>query len=306
MNASPSPPATASTASPVFRAVLYMAIASISMVVMHVLVRHLSLAMHPFQVAFFRNVFGFLFLLPILWRQGVAQLRPERPGLLLVRGISDAVAMLCFFTALGLTPLATVTALSFTAPLFATALAIPILKEVVGIRRALSLVVGFAGAVVVVRPGGETLITAGAALTLVSAFFWGLALVFIKLLSRTESTVSITFYAAVVLMPITLVAALPFWSWPSLDQLGWLVALGATGTLSQLCLSQSLRLADTSVVLPVDFTRLIWSALLGFVLFAEIPDLATFLGGTIIFSSVVYITYRERLRGRPPLPLKVP
>ncbi|MFW5680924.1 MAG: DMT family transporter, partial [Pseudomonadota bacterium] len=258
-------------ASPVVRAVLYMAIAAASMVVMHVIVRQLGAIMHPFEVAFFRNVFGFLFLLPILWQQGVAQLRPQRPGLLAVRGCTDAVAMLCFFTALGLTPLATVTALSFTAPLFAAALAIPILKEVVGIRRALSLVVGFAGALIVIRPGGETLITAGAALTLTSAFFWGLALVLIKLLSRTESSVAITFYAALVLMPITLVAALPVWTWPPAEAWLSLIALGLTGTISQLCLSQSLRLADTTVVLPVDFTRLVWSAILGFLLFAEVP-----------------------------------
>lgn len=281
-----------------------MAIAAIGMVVMHVLVRAASEGMHPFEVAFFRNVFGLGFILPILWRQGIGQLRLTRPRLMLVRGGSDAVAMLCFFTALTLTPLATVTALSFTAPLFAAALAIPILKEVVGIRRALSMVVGFAGALIVIRPGGETLITAGAALTLTSAFFWGLALVFIKLLSRTESTVAITFYATVVLLPITLIAALPFWTWPTSDELWLLVALGACGTLSQLCLSQSLRLADTTVVLPVDFTRLVWSAILGFVLFAEIPDVATFVGGTVIFASVVYITYRERVRGRQPAPLK--
>ena len=280
-----------------------MAIASVGMVVMHVLVRAVSEDLHPFVAAWFRNLFGLMFVLPLLWPQGMGQLRLRRPGLMLVRGGSDAIAMLCFFMALTLTPLATVTALSFTAPLFAAVLAIPILKEVVGIRRALSMVVGFIGAVIVVRPGGETLITTGAALTLTSAFFWGLALVFIKLLSRTESTVAITFYATIVLLPVTLIAAIPFWTWPTLDQFVLLVALGAMGTLSQLCLSQSLRLADATVVLPVDFTRLIWSAIRGFLLVAEIPDVATFVGGTVIFASVVYITYRERLRGKKPLPL---
>ena len=290
--------------SPAVRAVLYMAVAASSMVVMHALVRHLGAVLHPFEVAFFRNVFGFAFLLPILWRQGTAQLTPRRPRLIAVRGFSDAAAMLFFFSALAVTPLATVTALSFTAPLFAAVLAIPVLKEVVGPRRAISLIVGFVGALIVIRPAGETLITTGAALTLASAFFWGLALVFIKLLSRTESTVSITFYAALMLMPITLIAAIPVWSWPSLEQLLWLCALGLAGTFSQLCLSQALRLADAGIVLPVDFTRLLWSALLGFVLFAEVPDLATVIGGSVIFGSVVYIAYRERAHGKGTLPLE--
>ncbi len=188
------------------------------------------------------------------------------------------------------------TALSFTAPLFATLLAIPILGEVVGLRRALSVVVGFAGALIVIRPGAEGLINAGALVTLFSAFFWGLALCFIKLLSRTETSVAITFYAATALLPVTFVAALPVWQTPSWTMLGWLVLLGALGTIGQLCLSQAMRLADATVVLPIDFTRLVWSAVLGLVLFAEVPDLATFVGGTVIFSSVIYIAYRERAR----------
>ena len=131
---------------------LYMATAAIAMVLMHALVRHVSSELHPFQAAFFRNLFGLAFVLPLLAREGLAQLKPRRPGLLLLRGVTDAGAMLAFFSALSLAPLATVTALSFTAPLFATILAIPILGEVVGLRRALSVVVGFAGALVVIRP----------------------------------------------------------------------------------------------------------------------------------------------------------
>jgi len=274
------------------------AFAAFAMVVMHALVRHVSTELHPFEAAFFRNLFGLLFVLPLVARSGLAQLRPGRPGLLVIRGVADACAMLAFFTALSLAPLATVTALSFTAPLFATVLAVPVLREVVGLRRALSVAAGFAGALIVIRPGAEGLVTAGAAMTLFSACFWGLALCLIKLLSRTETSVAITFYAAVTLLPVTLIAALPVWQTPTWEQLGWLVATGAVGTAAQLSLSQAMRLADATVVMPLDFTRLLWSAVLGFVLFAEIPDIATFVGGTVIFSSVVYNAYRERVRHR--------
>lgn len=275
---------------------LYMALAALAMVLMHALVRQLAGELHPFQIAFFRNLFGLAFVIPLVAREGLDQLRPRRPWLLGLRGITDAGAMLAFFTALSLAPLATVTALSFTAPLFATILAIPILREVVGLRRALSVVVGFIGALVVIRPGGEGLVTAGAAFALLSTCFWGLALCLIKLLSRTETSVAITFWAATALIPVTFVAALPHWQTPTLDQLGWLVLLGALGTTGQLCLSQAMRLADATVVMPIDFTRLLWSALLGYLLFAERPDLATLVGGSLIFGSVVYNAYRERAR----------
>lgn len=277
---------------------LCMALAAAAMVVMHALVRHVADELHPVQIAFFRNLFGLAFVLPFLVPAGLAQLRPRRPGLLVLRGVTDAGAMMMFFTALSLAPLATVTALSFTAPLFATVLAVPILREVVGLRRALSVVAGFAGALIVIRPGAEGLVTAGALMTLASACFWGLALCLIKLLSRTETSVAITFYAASALIPVTFVAALPVWQTPSPQAFGWLVTMGALGTVGQLSISQAMRLADATVVMPLDFTRLLWAALLGMVLFAEVPDLATVVGGSIIFASVVYIAYRERARHR--------
>lgn len=275
-----------------------MALAAFAMVIMHALVRHLSGHLHPFEVAFFRNLLGLMFVLPFLVRAGLDQLRPRKPRLLVVRGLSDATAMLFFFSALALAPLATVTALSFTAPLFATLLAIPILREVVGLRRAISLAIGFAGALIVIRPGAEGLISTGAALTLGSAFFWGLALCLIKLLSRHETSVAITFWAAMVLTPVTLVAAIPVWTGPSVEDWGWLLMLGAVGTLAQLSLAEAMRLAEATVVLPIDFTRLIWSAVLGYLLFAEVPDVAAVLGGALIFTSVVYNAYRERVRAR--------
>lgn len=286
--------------SPVWRAMLFMAFAAMAMVLMHALVRRLSEDLHPFEIGFFRNLFGLVFVLPFLLRAGLDQLRPRRPLLLATRGITDAAAMLLFFSALAVAPLATATALSFTAPLFATLLAIPILREVVGIRRALSVAVGFVGALIVIRPDAQGLISPGAALTLASAFFWGLALCIIKLLSRDETSVAIAFWAAVALIPVTFVMALPVWRGPTPDLWIWLVLLGAVGTLAQLSLNEAMRMADATVVLPMDFTRLFWSAVLGYLLFTEIPDLATFVGGSLIFASVVYNAYRERTKARAP------
>ncbi len=273
-----------------------MVVATLAIVVMHACVRHLATDLHPFEVAFFRNLLGLAFVLPLLLRSGLDQLWPRRPLLLASRGVVDAGAMLLFFTALGMAPLATVTALSFTAPLFATVLAIPILRETVGVRRATSVVVGFIGALIVINPSASSLISAGAALTLGSACFWGLTLCLVKILSRSETSIAITFWMAVSLLPVTLVAALPVWRGPDVDAIGWLLLLGASGTLGQVCLSEAMRHAEATVVLPLDFTRLLWAAVLGYLLFAEVPSAGTLIGGSLIFASVVYIGYRERAR----------
>jgi drug/metabolite transporter (DMT)-like permease len=259
---------------------------------MNGLIKQLSGEVHPFEIAFFRNLFGFVILLPLLLRAGFGSLGTQRLGLHALRGVLNAFAMLTFFFAVGITPLATVAALGFTAPLFAALFAALILKERVGPRRVAAIIVGFTGALVILRPGiGEVGI--GQILLVLSSTVWAVALIVIKTLSRTDTSLTITVYAAIFLTPMTLAAAFPFWVWPDLGQLALLVSIGVFGSLYQLALAQALRLADATVVMPVDFTKLVWSALIGWVAFAETPDLWVLIGGAVIFGSVIYVTYRE-------------
>ena len=271
-----------------------MAIAAAMFVLMHAIIRDLgkNAALHPFEIAFFRSFLGLFILAPLLIRQRFRPLRTNNMKLLFLRGAINAAAMLMFFHGLSITPLAEATALSFTAPLFATLLAMLFLGEVVQvIRRWIAILIGFAGTLVIIQPG-VTEIGLGPVLILTATILWSFALIIIKFLTRTESNVTITVYASVFLSPFTLIAAIFVWRWPTMEEAGWLCMIAFLGTIAQIAMNQSLKLADTSVVLPVDFSKLIW-AFIGFFFFGELPDLYTWIGGAMIFISTTYIAVRE-------------
>ena len=255
-------------------------------------VRHVSGGMHPFEIAFFRNLFGLIAFLPWLLRYGLTPFKTRQWGLHGLRAITNVIAMLLFFYALSITPLAEVASLGFVVPLFATVFAVIFLRERVRIRRWSALFIGFGGAFVILRPGFETVET-GSVLVVVSAAIWAISLILIKVMARSDSSVTIAAIAALLLTPASLVPALFVWQWPSGDQLVWLIGIGVLGTATQICIGQSLRLADSSAVMPLDFTKLIWAALIGYLAFAEVPDVWTWVGGFIIFASSTYIAYRE-------------
>jgi drug/metabolite transporter (DMT)-like permease len=119
-------------------------------------------------------------------------------------------------------------------------------------------------------------------------------LITIKLLSRTDSAVTITTYMVLLMSPLSLLPALYYWTWPSPEMWLWLVVCGVFGTIAQLLMAQSFRVADATVVLPFDFTKIVWGALIGYLAFGEVVDIWTWIGAGVIFSGVTYITYRER------------
>ncbi len=266
-------------------------------------IKQLSDDLHPFEIGFFRCLVGLFVLMPLLWRGGgIRVLRTNRLGLHALRGALNAAGMLAFFVALGLTPLATVSALSFTAPLFATLLAMLILGETVGLRRASGLLVGFLGTIIILRPGMEGM-DFGALLAVGSSVAWAGAMITIKQLTRTESVLSITAWAAISVGLFALIPAILVWQWPTGEQWLLLILVGVLGSAMQYCIAAAFSLADTTVVLPFDFLKLTWASLAGFLLFAEVPDLWTWIGGTVIFASTIYIAHRERKQGKSPMPL---
>jgi drug/metabolite transporter (DMT)-like permease len=200
--------------------------------------------------------------------------------------------MLGFFFALSLIPIAEATALNFTAPLFATLLAVIILKEQVGWRRWAALFVGFASTLVILQPGVEV-VGVGAFLCLFASLAWAGSMITLKKLSETESSLTSTVYLVIVITPITFVAGFPHLLVPNVEQTIWLIEVAAASTIAQFFLSESLKQADATVVAPFDFSKLIWAAVLGFILFDEIPTVWVWLGGALIFTSAVYITHRE-------------
>ena len=203
--------------------------------------------------------------------------------------------MLMHFMALSLIPLATFASLNFSIPLFTTILAVILLGEVIRLPRLVALGVGFAGALVVVRPGIVG-VDVGAVLVLVGAATFAASVIILKHLVRTESTVTVTIYMSVVVAPATLIAAIPFWQTPTLAQLGLMAVMAGLGTGGFLLFTQAFKEAEVTVLAPVNFTGLIWSAIFGYFAFAEIPDAWTWVGGAMIFSATSYIAYRERRR----------
>jgi drug/metabolite transporter (DMT)-like permease len=284
------------------RGILWMLLFTICVGTMHACIRHVSTTgLHPFEIAFFRNVFGLIVAIPWFIRLGLQPLKTTRFGFLGLRGVLNVISMLAFFYALSIAPLAQVTALSFSAPIFATLLAMVVFGERAGVRRWTAIVVGFVGTLVILRPG-FTDIGLGAVLTLAAALLWGVCMLIIKSLGRTESAVTITIYMSLVMAPLSLIAALFVWQWPTAEQLIWLIAIGTLGGAGQMSMAQALRTAETHVVMPVDFVKLIWVSAIAYVAFAEVPDAFTWIGGTMIFASTAFIAWREHVKRAAPKP----
>jgi drug/metabolite transporter (DMT)-like permease len=279
---------------PALRGIVLMCISTVAFSIMHGLVRFVSEVLPPFQIAFFRNIFGLVFLLPLLMRSRFAILRTKKIGLHALRGVINIAAMLMFFTALSISPIAKVTALSFTAPIFMGILAVLVLGERFRIYRWLAILCGFVGMLIILRPGIVAIDT-GALLATFAAALWAVAMVLIKIMSRTESSLTIVAYMGIFLGIFSFIPALWVWQPFGLLTLGWLILIGLFGTAAQMSLSQALKETDPTALMPFDFLKLIWTTLIGAWFFAEIPDIYTWIGAAVIFSSGLFIAFRERL-----------
>lgn len=260
--------------------------------VMNYLVRIGAEEMEPVQVAFFRNLFALLFMLPWLARVGLSGLATRRLSTHVWRAVLGLMAMLCWFYAVTLLPLAEAVSLNFTVPLFATAGAALFLGETVRARRWSATAAGFLGVMVILRPGfGE--MTAVMALPIVAAAFMAASTLVVKSLSDTESPSAIVFYMNLFLTPMSLVAALFVWRWPSWEVLGLMAVLGMLAAVAHIALTRAYTKADASAVMPFDYSRLPFIAAIGFFAFGEVPDHWTWIGAAIIAGSAIYIAHRE-------------
>lgn len=256
------------------------------------LIRYATGSLDPLQVVFFRNFFALLFMLPWLMHAGLGGLRTRRLGLHLVRACAGLLAMTCWFAALAVLPLAQAVALNFTVPLFATAGAALVLGEVVRARRWSATIIGFAGVLVIVRPGMQA-VTPALLLPVAAALFIAAAILMVKSLTRTENPNAMVFYMNLFLAPLSLIPALFVWRWPAWDVLAALLLLGLLAALSHLLVARAFAKADASAVVPFQYARLPFTALIAYVAFAEVPDVWTFIGAAIIAGAAIYIAHRE-------------
>jgi drug/metabolite transporter (DMT)-like permease len=259
---------------------------------MALLVRHTSQDIPPLEVVFFRNALALMFMLPWLARAGIGALHTRRIWMHVQRSLHGIVAMGMWFTAMSLMPLAEATALGFTAPLFGFVGAALFLGETIRWRRWAGILVGFAGALVILRPGIAA-ITTPALLAVSASLFVAASSLCVKSLSRTEAPNTVVIFMNLLMTPVSLIPALFVWQWPSWPTFGWLVVLGLVATLGHLSYVRAFATADASVVLPYDYARLPFVAAIAFVALGEVPDIWTWVGAAVIFASTIYVSRRE-------------
>ena len=257
------------------------------------------------EVVFFRNFLAVLILLPLVARVGFGTLYMRRPKLFFLRAAINAVGMFCGFTALTLIPLAQMTALSFTTPLFVTIGAVLFLGEVIRARRIAAICVGFLGTLIILQPGVVD-VTFGALLALISALTIAMASLIVKVLTRSESQHAIVTWMVVMQAPLALIPSLWVWQWPDLLTWGFLWGMALSGTIAHLCFTRAFSLVDITALQPLEFIKLPFAVILAWVVFAELPGLWTFVGGAVIFASTVYITRREATTQRSVQPTAGP
>ncbi len=255
-------------------------------------VRYLSDIMSTFEIVLFRQLIGMAFMLPWLYRVGIAGLRTRRLPLQGLRSALSYFGMLASYYSFTLIPIADAVALQFTTPIFTTIFAIIFLKEVVGSHRWLALLFGFVGVLIIVRPGLAGL-NLGIPAALCAAAFYAGSNVVNRALSRTDSTPLIVFYSFALQVPLAAVPAALTWTTPGWADVLPLLGFGVVAIAAQWCLTRSLATADASLVEPVMFVRMPFVAVIGYFLFAQVPDSWTWVGAAVIFTSTYVLARRE-------------
>jgi drug/metabolite transporter (DMT)-like permease len=247
---------------------------------------------HPVQVVFLRNLFASLMLLPLLAWRGPSLLQSGQLSLYGVRVLISLLSMQTWFYAMSVIPIGEVTAISYMAPVFGTLGAIFLLGERVRLRRWSAIIVGFLGAMIILRPGMAPL-GVGQACAVFTAMSMGIGAIMIKQLTAVDDPDKIVALTNVLLTPLSLIPALFVWSWPSLEAWIPILGMGLTAVLGQATLVRGYAATDASLAMTFEFSRLPFTVALAYLAFGETIDAWTWVGAAVIFSSAVYITRRE-------------
>jgi drug/metabolite transporter (DMT)-like permease len=246
------------------------------------------------EVAWLRFCVFTLLMLGIAVGTGQARaLRSKRPSLQTLRALGVLGSSIFFITRLSFLPMAEATAISFASPMIVTALSIPILREVVGWRRWSAVAVGLLSVLIVVRPGAGAFDRA-AVFPVLSAFSWAVALVVTRKMSSADSPLVSLTYAAVVGLLITSALVQFTWVMPGWREIGLGLITGGASTVAQWLVVLAFQQARASVLAPFSYSQLIWSGLLGYVIFGNVPDRWTLIGAAVIIASGLYTAHRER------------
>ncbi len=248
------------------------------------------------QVILFRNLFAIPILLPLLWQAGgLVALRTRHPKLHVIRMLTGMLGMVGAFYGYAVLPLATVTALGFTMPLFLTLLSIPLLGERVGPRRGAAVLVGFGGVLLMAVPdgagGGNAL---GTSAVLAGAVGWALSMITIRRMgSAGESNAAIVLWFAIGATVLSGIATIPVWVTPTPDQLVMLAGTGLVSAVAQVMMTEGYRRGEATLLAPFEYSAILWTTMMGVLVFAELPDGWDFAGIAVLVASGLYIWRRE-------------
>lgn len=259
-----------------------------------VIVRLLAREVHPFVIGFTRTSFGLLAMLPWILSRPV-MLRTSYRAMHVLRAALKLGALVAVFAALGAAPLADVTAIGFAAPVFVSVGAWLALGESPRPVRMVAAVIGFAGVVIVLRPGwGGVVLSPWLGLALLGAVLTATIQLMLKVMGRRDSTDTLVAWNLIVTVPLALLPALWFWTAPTPAQWGLLALQGVLGAANQTAVTRAFQLADASVIAPMDFLRLPLVAVLAFAFFGEVAGLSTWVGAAVIFVSTLLIAASAR------------
>lgn len=265
---------------------------------MDAMVKWLGDSYGPFQMMLFRSTVA---LVPLYFlvrgAGGLRRIRSTRPMLQVFRIATGFGSLLGFFYVFPRMPLVDAYAISYAAPLFMVALAVPILNEVVGWRRWSAVGVGFVGVLIMLEPWNISVHWLSL-VVLLATFCYSLSTVLTRLISRHDHDAATIFWFCLAASAASLVGAIPEWNWPTLADWFWLCSLGLIGGVAQILVTRALRLAPTSVLAPFDYTSIVLAMLFGYLWFKEQPSPMVWYGLPLVIGSGLYILHRERVLAR--------
>lgn len=267
---------------------------------MTVLIKFLGSDYPPALQTFYRQAAGFAVLLPVILRLRGRAFATTRPGILLFRSAAGTVALMLSFYAYQELPLADANALSFTRTLWLVPLAAIVVREKVGPLRVSAAVVGFLGVLLMARPGagGDLALGLPALAMLLASFLFALTITGMKVMTRDHSPTVLLVWAMTLGLIFSIPGGMLTWRVPAPVDFALLCAMGVLGTITQACYIKGMQVGDAAAMAPIDYTRLVFAAAAGFLLFHEIPTAWTLAGAAIVVGSTLFITWREQQLAR--------
>tara|TARA_Y100000992_G_C21229563_1_gene474755 strand:+ start:304 stop:1191 length:888 start_codon:yes stop_codon:yes gene_type:complete len=275
------------------KAILLTVSGSFFAVLMESLIRSAQYDSNVYTIGFLRFFFGLIIIFPYLIKKKFIPYKTKNFKFYFIRGLFNLPMMILGFGALVYVPFEQFKALHFLSPIIVVLLSFIIFREKIYMYRILALVIGFIGMLIIVRPGIVDF-NIGTIMILISLTFWSLIIIVSKFVSKDDSPITMVTYQYTLMTIFALPLAIYFWQMPSLQSLIFVFIGAISGTILHLSLALSYKYAELSVTQPVWFSGLIFGSAFGFFVFNETPDVWTWIGGIVVFSSVLLITYNER------------